>query len=196
MGDDDDALLSVGSDCARLLQEWGLDNNSSLLDIGSGYGRLAFGLMECGFRGEYHGVDILPAHVKWCQDNIPNFNFQLLDVKNDRYNPSNSQDAATFVFPFADETFSHVCLFSVFTHVGSEVVENYINEIRRMLKPGGRCIFTVFLTEGDNYIEGVLERAFYNKGYLESKLTEFEILCLAERQFLPLGQDVVVVEKR
>ena len=50
-------------------------------------------------------------------------------------------------FPCADNSFDLVFLTSVFTHMFAGDVENYLSEISRVLKPGGKCLITWFLLD-------------------------------------------------
>ncbi len=57
------------------------EEESIPLDLGCGYGRLAYALNTevPNFRGRYIGLDILVRHIEWCQQEIerrlPNFTF-------------------------------------------------------------------------------------------------------------------------
>jgi 2-polyprenyl-3-methyl-5-hydroxy-6-metoxy-1,4-benzoquinol methylase len=41
--------------------------NGSILDVGCGYGRLAYALHSMDFNGSYHGIDILKNQIDWLQ---------------------------------------------------------------------------------------------------------------------------------
>ena len=56
-------------------------------------------------------------------------------------------DAEKLDFP--DATFDFVCATSVFTHMLPAGVANYLREIRRVLRPGGRCLATFFVLRSD-----------------------------------------------
>lgn len=64
---------------------------------------------------------------------------------NPNYNPKGGLDATTFRFPYPDDTFDFAFLTSVFTHMLPEAVDNYLCELNRVLKPGGRFLCTYFL---------------------------------------------------
>jgi SAM-dependent methyltransferase len=150
MGEDDEQLLRVGAELAGLLAERGLQPTSSVLDVGCGYGRLALGILHAtDHRGAYLGFDILHRHITWCQESItaayPNFRFRRLDIRNERYNPEGTIDPTSAVFP-ADSGSVDICaVFSVFTHLYRSVVERYLAEIRRVLRPGAVAVTTWFL---------------------------------------------------
>jgi SAM-dependent methyltransferase len=130
-----------------LVEECGLTPDESVLDVGCGIGRNAVPLI--GHVRHYEGFDIMPEAVRWCQKNItprhPNFRFTLADVRNDRYHPEGRQAASQYRFPYDDDTFDLVFLISVFTHMLPRDMENYLSEIARVLKPGGRCALSYFL---------------------------------------------------
>ncbi|NOQ26143.1 MAG: methyltransferase domain-containing protein [Bacteroidales bacterium] len=122
----------------------------NVLDIGSGIGRMAIPLTKyLSQEGKYEGFDIVKTGVKWCQKNItpkfPNFNFTHLNLKNSLYNLSTNQEASKIKFPYQDNSFDLIILTSVFTHMLPDDVENYLQEISRVLKSSGKCFCTFFI---------------------------------------------------
>lgn len=130
-----------------LTEKCGLRPHETVLDVGCGIGRNAVPLI--GRVGEYYGFDIMPDAVRWCQKNIskryPNFHFHLADVYNEAYNPGGKSPASLYRFPYADGKFDLVFLVSVFTHMLYADMENYLSEIARVLRPGGRCAISFFI---------------------------------------------------
>lgn len=128
----------------------GLRPDEHVLDVGSGIGRMAVPLTTyLDDRGSYRGFDVSRAGVTWCQENItprfPNFQFRHVDVFNRLYNPRGTITPADLQFPFGEGCFDFVILTSVFTHMLEADLENYVGEIRRVLKPQGRAFMTFFL---------------------------------------------------
>ena len=123
--------------------------SAHILDMGSGQGRMALpltGYLEP--TGEYHGVEIVPSAVDWCNKeyaDLKNFHFHHADIHNNYYNPDGKLTAAHYRFPFADNSFDLTFLTSVFTHMYTPAIEQYLAEIYRCLKPGGECLATFFL---------------------------------------------------
>ncbi|WP_394773565.1 class I SAM-dependent methyltransferase, partial [Flavobacterium sp.] len=121
--------------------------------------------------GKYEGFDVVKKGIVWSQKHIAkefqNFNFQYIPLNNDLYHLTEKK-AESFVFPYEDNTFDTVFLFSVFTHMQPLEVQNYLKEIYRVLKPNGKCLSTFFLY--DEVIENEISeksRSFsfpYNKG--------------------------------
>lgn len=149
MQEDDETFLSIGKYEVDVLLRAGLKDGYRLLDVGSGYGRLAYALIDRTVKVHYTGIDILPKHVTWCQDEIssghPDFVFKHVDIRNDRYNPRGALDAKTDRFISENETFNLSCLFSVFTHMYEEEIENYLRTIWDALGDEGVCVATFFL---------------------------------------------------
>lgn len=150
MREDDALFMRIANENVALLEQFGFTANASILDIGSGYGRLAYGILSRHrFRGNYVGLDILPAQVHWCRENIsarfPQFRFDLIDVRNDRYNPDGTNAVEGFRFDLSDATFDFCSLFSVFTHMYEADIRLYLAEIKRLLRVGGVAATTFFL---------------------------------------------------
>ena len=61
------------------------------------------------------------------------------------YNPTGHYLNSEYRLPFPDGDFGVVFLCSVFTHMLPDGVANYIREISRVLKRGGRCVSSFFL---------------------------------------------------
>ena len=126
-----------------------------MLDVGSGVGRKTLPLVSyLVAEGSYEGIDIVPKGVEWCKKQytprFPNFRFQLIDVYNHLYNPSGKHSAKDYKFRFPEAEFDFVVLNSVFTHMLAEDVENYLSEVTRVLKPGGRCLISFFLLNDES----------------------------------------------
>jgi SAM-dependent methyltransferase len=139
----------------RLVEFGGLRPDSKVLDVGSGIGRLAVPLTRhLTETGSYDGLDIVPSGIKWCNEHIAtkyaNFHFTLADVVNREYNPKGRVEASEYRFPYDDETFDLAVLVSVFTHMLPPDMEQYVREIWRVLKRGGRCFATYFLINAES----------------------------------------------
>ena len=131
-----------------------LQPHDTFLDAGCGIGRIAIPLTAyLSTEGRYDGFDIVASSVEWCREHIgrrhDNFNFQHADIFNTYYNPDGKIKATDFVFPYAGDRFDVVFAGSLFTHLLPNQTKQYIYEIARVLKPGGRFLGTFFfLTVG------------------------------------------------
>jgi SAM-dependent methyltransferase len=132
----------------------GLQPNERVLEIGCGIGRMAIPLTTyLNETGSYDGFDITRAEIEWCKKNITprfaNFNFQRIDVRNDQTNPKGKFPASSYPFPLAAGQYDFVFLTSVFTHMLIEDIGNYLKEISRVLKTGGRSLASYFLLNSE-----------------------------------------------
>jgi SAM-dependent methyltransferase len=135
----------------KLVHDVGLAPHTTLLDLGSGCGRIAVPLTRILVSGRYVGLEPKLLLVRWCQRQItrryPHFEFVHSDLYNKLYNPSGAITPETFCFPFQNARFDIVVATSVFTHLTPEATMNYLRECSRVLKNGGRLFATFFLLE-------------------------------------------------
>ena len=112
-----------------LLIQLGLERQDTLVDIGCGSGRLAVKLTGY-LEGGYLGTDVVPDLLEYAAQatkSPPNWRFVLTD---------------SIMIPAANESADMVCFFSVFTHLTHNDTYRFLNEARRVLKPGGRVVFS------------------------------------------------------
>lgn len=106
-----------------------LKDRARILDWGCGAGRLTQHLTR-NLPGEIHGVDIDADNIVWAQANIPSVHFQTVDL-----------DLPT---PFPDGHFdAAIGMSSVFTHLSEDDQFRWLEEHRRILKPGGLLLMTI-----------------------------------------------------
>jgi SAM-dependent methyltransferase len=130
-----------------------LRRSERVLDLDSGIGQKArFLTRYLDGKGGYEGLYIVPEYA-WCREayaSYPNFNFTLAhDLYSSHYNPNGKIEARHYRLPYNDADFDEVLLASVFTHLIPEETENYIGEIARVLRPGGRCVASAFLLNAE-----------------------------------------------
>jgi len=132
---------------------------SDILEIGCGCGRTAISLSEYLESGSFVGMDIEQSSLNSCKSNKVlqrnGFKFDFLDVQNDEFNPNGKHKADEYRFPYDDNSFDTIFLVSVFTHMLTDDVTHYIDEISRLLKPGGCVFITTFLMDGGTESEGL-----------------------------------------
>jgi SAM-dependent methyltransferase len=112
---------------AAILRHYGLRASDSLVDIGCGAGRLTRALAPW-FEGSYLGTDVVPSLLRTARkEGRPGWQFALVrDV----------------TIPMADGAADVVCFYSVLTHLPHEASYLYLEEARRVLRPGGRVVFS------------------------------------------------------
>jgi SAM-dependent methyltransferase len=147
-----------GEEWAVLLRALaGLRRETAILEIGCGLGRIAFALRYLVDQGSYHGFEIVRPKVEFLDRSFParhpNFHFTWANVHNTHYNPGGVEQAASYTFPYDDSRFDIVFAASVFTHMAPINTARYFRESARVLKPGGRCLFSFFLLDHYRPIE-------------------------------------------
>ncbi len=145
----------------------GLRPDEAILDAGCGIGRIAYALAHyMNDRGSYAGFDASRAFIEMARRRFGmfrNFRFEHADIFNGMYNPAGKFRAEDFRFPYESGSFTFVFLNSVFTHMFAADVANYLREVRRVLRDGGRCFATFFVLdkEADRLVkEGASTLAF------------------------------------
>jgi SAM-dependent methyltransferase len=150
---DDRFFVEYGEADARLLVDWfGLDETTQVIDVGCGQCRLAIGLMrQLGTIGRYVGLDLDAPSMDWGTRHLtaldPRFEFRLLDVQNERYNPGGPRLDDQFRFPFADDAFDLVHMGGVSPHLDADEHRIYLREFRRLLRPEGHLYMTSFVED-------------------------------------------------
>lgn len=156
--------IDVLEDWFRWAEEWSvllrvygcLTRTSSVLEIGCGLGRIAFPLRYVLLEGSYDGFEICKYKVDFLQrtfeEKYANFRFVWANVRNTYYNPAGTIAPQDYTFPYDNDSFDLVFAASVFTHMLPEAAERYFRESARVLKPGGRAVFSCFVL--DNYVRG------------------------------------------
>lgn len=113
----------------------GLKPTDTLLDLGCGTGRLAVHSIPALNGGAYIGIDISQSMLdeahRRVQDAIPEPQCEVLWAKQ-----------TTPVYPLDANSVDVICAFSVFTHMEHEDTYRYLKEALRIVRPGGRFIFS------------------------------------------------------
>lgn len=124
---------SDGKATAALIKEktqaW-LPNPSSptILDWGCGPARVLRHLPEQFEGGQFFGCDYNPETVSWLKSALP-----ALQVEKNQLHPP---------LPWEANRFDMVYGISIFTHLSATGHQNWLQEIHRVLKPGGIFLFT------------------------------------------------------
>ena len=114
----------------------------AVLDFGCGWGRIIRFFQKDLAASRLWGIDASPEMVALCRRHDPWSRFEEVS-------PSGPT-------AFADGTFDLVYAFSVFSHFSEEMHRRWLQEIRRILKPGGLFLAT---TRRRDFIEqSVLDR--------------------------------------
>src|SRR5205807_3276872 len=99
------------------------------------------------------GCDINPRMVAWCDENLPFAQVTLNDVS-----PP---------LPYEQSSLDFVYAFSVMTHLPEALQHAWIDECRRVLRPGGRLLFSVL---GEYYLTRQRLTESERQAFLDGKL--------------------------
>jgi SAM-dependent methyltransferase len=116
-----------------------VDEFEAILDFGCGAGRALRQfphLKRHSIKAKIYGTDINPEQIVWCRRNL---SFAEFDV-NQPYPP----------LIYDDAKFDFIYTYSVFTHLPEAHQLLWIDELSRVLKPGGYLLLT---TCGESYFE-------------------------------------------
>ncbi|MGC1304111.1 MAG: class I SAM-dependent methyltransferase [Caulobacteraceae bacterium] len=117
----------IGQLQSQILLEAGLKTGERLLDLGCGSGRLANALRDA-VEVDYLGLDIIPELLAYARTRSPPTYRFMLNTK--------------LSIPAPDAQFDMACAFSVFTHLHHEETFLYLRDLARVLRPGGRLVFS------------------------------------------------------
>jgi SAM-dependent methyltransferase len=141
-------FVQAGQENLALLQaRAGLRPDSRVLDIGCGVGRMAWPLAGyLSADGGYVGFDVSPRAIASCRRRFaavrPDFRFLEADVANAEYRADGAQAEDRYRFPVDDGGIDVAFATSVFSHMTLPAIRRYLAEAARVLRPGGRFLFT------------------------------------------------------
>lgn len=132
-----------------LIAHAGLTPAMRVLDIGCGTGRMAAPLLDYLDPGAgYVGFDVSRTAVAACRRRFgrqrSDFRFVHVDVRNHEYRASGAIEETALAFPAANGEIDVAMATSVFSHMRLESIRHYLDQTYRVLKPGGRFMFTAF----------------------------------------------------
>ena len=111
-----------------------LNQESTILDYGCGYGRLTKTIANKGF-ANVTGIDNSSEMIKRAQKEFPNLNFQ---------------HQSESVLDFSDQHFDLVLLFAVLTCIPMDKDQDeLLRELKRVIKPNGLFYISDFLVNSD-----------------------------------------------
>lgn len=118
---------AMGQIEADLLRMYGLCDGARLIDLGCGSGRTAVAISR-DLQVDYHGIDIVEDLLDFARAHTPQ-----------SYRYSRVEELQ---IPDQDGRADMICAFSLFTHLLHEESYIYLEECARVLKPGGRLVFS------------------------------------------------------
>ncbi len=107
---------------------------SSILDFGCGCGRVVRNW--AGLDASVAGSDLSGVAVEWCREHLPFARFET--------------NGLSPPLAFEDASFDLTYALSVFTHLPEAIQHEWMDELRRVVRPGG---FVLLTTHGERYLE-------------------------------------------
>lgn len=139
-----------------------------VLEIGCGAGRVTRALSEVF--GEVYGVDISGEMIRQAQSG-------LADRQNVHVIQNNGTDLGALGEPAFDFAFSSI----VFQHIPSRaVIENYVREVNRVLRPGGLFKFQV---QGDMSVNTAPDDTWLGVAFSDREAVEMALRCGFEPRY-------------
>ncbi len=187
----------IGEAWAHLMTRF-LPDNPVVCDLGCGCGKMArFLYLNPNIR--YVGIDIFLPSIKWCREAFAHvhdtrFRFVHFDGYSTVWNPNGKILSNNFVLPIEDCSVNFVVAGSLFTHLLEEECKHYLDEIKRILKPGGLALISIHdkPKEGARF-SGDHSRIDISYDYFLS-LTNERLLSLKEDIGNFLGQRTILFE--
>lgn len=178
------ALLKVGRDLKSFKQ---------ILDFGCGCGRTLIHLSSLAPNARFYGADIDKQAIDWCQKSLKFATFSV-----SREIPPLQYPAHKFDFIFA---------ISVFTHLNEDYQFRWLEELKRIAKPGAILLVTVdssFVGEKDFVFEQSYEKGLFPAWYQNTSHSQEYVFSHFSSFFEVIGyfprgmnnhQDVVMLQK-
>lgn len=125
---------------------------SRILDWGCGSGRTTRALKALLPSCELHGADIDPEAVGWLQENYS----AIAEFRLAPHRPATSYD---------DGQFDFVCGISIFTHLPEDMQFQWLEELRRITRPGGHLVMTTSGEQNYSHLPPELQQILETKGF-------------------------------
>jgi SAM-dependent methyltransferase len=128
-----EGFLNMGKRCSEdieaALKKVGKDFDSfqNVLDFGCGCGRTL--VWFTGRSPHLYGTDIDAEAISWCRSNLAPAEFNV--------------NSSLPPLEYPSETFDLIYAISVFTHLDEDYQFRWLNELKRVTKPGGVVLLTV-----------------------------------------------------
>jgi len=197
---DAESFVRVGETCATDIQSTllkvgrELKSFDRILDFGCGCGRTLMHLKGRAPSAQIYGTDIDAGAIAWCRQHLKFATFDLAEE--------------TPPTKYASDTFDFIYAISVFTHLDENYQFRWLDELRRITRPGGILLLTVDSARADgkgfvferSYERGLFpswyQNAFHSREYVLANFRSyFDVLG-----YFPRGmnnhQDVVVLQKQ
>jgi cyclopropane fatty-acyl-phospholipid synthase-like methyltransferase len=195
---DADEFVAIGKACANdiqaALRKVGREFASfdRILDFGCGCGRTMVHVRELAPQARIEGTDIDANAIQWCKENLEFASFSL--------------SKETPPIGYEADSFDLIYVISVFTHLDEDYQFRWLEELRRIARPGGIIVATVngakngqgFFFER-SYEEGLFpawyQNTYHSRDYVFENFGKYFKVLEHLPKSMNSHQDVVVLEK-
>ena len=194
-----DNFIAIGKKCALDIKsalkkvDIELESFNRILDFGCGCGRTLVHIRPLAPKAQFTGTDIDAKAIKWCREHIDFALFSLSKPK-----PP---------IEYATESFDFIYAISVFTHLDENYQFRWLEELRRIIKPGGILLVTLHGSKNGqgfvferSYEEGLFpdwyQNAYHSHDYVLENFGKFFAVLDYSPKGMNNSQDVVVLQKR
>ena len=194
------AFLAVGSVWAQIVGHF-MPEGAAILDIGCGCSKTARFLAPDPRVKSYFGFDPMRDCIDWSNRYVKpralgRYSFEHVDLQSDEYNPNGMIRAESYCFPVNSGSIDIAIGASVFTHLLEPAAIQYLSETGRVLKHGGRAVFSLHTEPSDGQrFSGQEGRIDVDPDYFLS-LAKMAGLILLEDLGTLCGQETIVLVKQ
>jgi trans-aconitate methyltransferase len=183
-GDIQNAVARVGRD---------LGSFNRILDFGCGCGRTLIHLKDRAPNADLHGTDIDAKAIEWCRRHLPFAGFKV--------------SSETPPVDYAADSFDLIYAISVFTHLDESYQFRWLEELRRIARPGAIVLLTVDSSlVGDqefvfqrSYEEGLFpawyQNAYHSREYVVDNFGRYFSILDYLVKGMNKHQDIVILQK-
>ncbi len=147
-------FLLIGERCAQLISTHlgpQLHSDCQVLDFGCGCGRTLRWLLPAYPDVHFHGLDVDPEAITWCQANF---------------------SAASFSIDPPASKFDAIYCLSVFTHLDEAAQDHCLAMLHGLLKPNGVLLFTVHGPNATRNLRPAQQKELQSTGFLHLTSTK------------------------
>ncbi|NWJ46000.1 MAG: class I SAM-dependent methyltransferase [Chloroflexi bacterium] len=157
-------LLSGSED--RVIELAEIKTGATVLDLGCGPGSLTLkAKAHVGKTGKVFGIDAAPEMIELARKKAAEKGVEV------GFQVSYAQE-----LPFADATFDVVISRLVFHHLPGDLKRQALNEIQRVLKPGGRCLVVDFDLPSLPVVGGFLKHLLGSHAMPQTDVRNYAVL--------------------